>query len=127
MKMQRTFLMAAIAAAMALPAQSAWLHRDARVDRATYYEPGPAVRSSPNAIHSGANNPADEALADRVADALRADPVLTGTTVTVAANHGQVMLSGNAPDFTRAQRVERIAVAIAGRANVSGQIDAAGG
>lgn len=120
-----TAALASATAVFALPAHADWFHR--HTDRTAYVEPAPGPWRSPNAIHSGANNPQDQALADRVADALRADPKLHGTTVTVAANRGQVMLSGSASDELRAERVEQIASSIAGRANVSGKIDVMGG
>jgi Predicted periplasmic or secreted lipoprotein len=61
-----------------------------------------------------------------VADALRADPALTDTTVTVAVNNGRVSLSGSAKDTQLAYRVERIASAVAGRGHVSGPLDPQG-
>jgi len=75
-------------------------------------------------IHVGAMNADDLALADRVADALRADRRLSepGITATVTANNGQVALSGFAQDNRQAQRAEAIAKGVAGAGNVSGTI-----
>ncbi|HEX4780207.1 MAG TPA: BON domain-containing protein [Usitatibacter sp.] len=75
-------------------------------------------------IHSGAMNADDEALADRVADALRADRRLSepGITATVSAKDGRVALSGFAQDNRQAQRAEAIARRVAGAGNVSGTI-----
>ena len=110
--------LAAVAAAFALPAQARFMHWH---DGA--YGHGAAADS---AIHTAALNPDDQALADRVADALRDDPTLNDTTVTVAANSGRISLSGSAPDTAKASRVEQIAANVAGRRYVSGKIDAQG-
>ena len=116
--MRRTTLCGlAIAAALALPAQARFFHWHDSAYR------GAAVN---NAIHTAATNPADQMLADRVADALRSDPTLNGTTVTVAASRGRVNLSGSAQDTQKALRVEQVASNVAGRANVSGTIDPQG-
>ena len=81
----------------------------------------PMADGSP--IHTAANNPDDQALADQVADALRDARGLNGATVTVAANNGRVTLSGAAAKNTElAYRVESIASAVAGRAS-RGRVD----
>jgi osmotically-inducible protein OsmY len=107
----------AAAAVLALPAQAHFLHgRDSAYRGA----------AENHTIHTAAANPDDQLLADRVADALRADPALTDTTVTVAVNNGRVNLSGSAKDTQLAYRAERIASAVAGRGNVSGTLDPQG-
>jgi osmotically-inducible protein OsmY len=119
--MRKTALCAlAAAAAFALPAQARWFHHDEGY-HATY-------RGAPenHAIHTAASTYDDQLLADRIADALRDDPSLNDTTVTVAVVHGRVALSGSAPDGMKAQRAEQIASAVAGRGAVSGTIDTQG-
>ena len=89
----------------------------------------PVVTASPapDAIHSGANNPSDEALADSVAAALAADPRIHGATITVSANNGRVMLSGSARTPEQAGHAENIARGIAGAGAVSGTLSPQGG
>ena len=84
---------------------------------------GPA----PDAIHSGANNPADTALADSVAAAVAADPRLQGATITVAANNGLVSLAGSARTPEQAGHAENIARGVAGVTAVSGTLSSQGG
>ena len=108
----------AAAAVLALPAQARFFHGHDSAYRGA---------AEDNAIHTAASNPDDQALAERVADALRADPTLYDTTVTVAANNGRVSLSGSAKDTQLAYRAERIASAVAGRGRVSGTLDPQGG
>lgn len=80
-----------------------------------------------NAIHSGAMNPSDQALADAVADAFRRDPGLYGATATIAANNGRVMLSGSSKNVQQSSRAEKVARSVAGVASVSGTLDPMGG
>lgn len=87
----------------------------------------PIAPALPDAIHSGANNPADEALADTVAAALAADPRLHGATITVAANNGNVSIGGSARTPEQAGHAENIARRIAGVLSVSGTLDSQGG
>jgi hypothetical protein len=82
---------------------------------------------APDAIHSGASNSADEALADSVAAALAADSRLHGATITVAANNGRVSLSGSARSPEQGSHAESIARSIAGVTAVSGTLDSQGG
>ena len=114
--------LAAVAAAFALPAQAnGWFHHHDS-DHTSYYQ----GTSSDNAIHTAATNPDDQMLADKVADALRADRGLNGATVTVAANDGRISLSGSAANLSDAYRIENIARSVAGRGQVAGSIDAQG-
>jgi hyperosmotically inducible protein len=82
---------------------------------------------APDAIHSGAANSADEALADSVAAALAADSRLHGATITVAANNGRVSLAGSARSPEQAGHAENVARSIAGVTAVSGTLDSQGG
>jgi hypothetical protein len=128
MKTRHLCGLAAIAAAFALPAQAEWFHH--HDDRTTTYNNGYTYGpGSPdgNPIHTAANNPDDQMLADQVADALRSDRSLKGATVTVAANAGRVSLAGSAASTTDAYRIENIASAVAGRGRVAGSIDVQGG
>jgi len=92
----------------------AWLHGDD-----SHYRSADAGN-----IHSGAANADDQALADRVADALRSDRRLSepGITATVTAKDGRVALSGFANDNRQAMRAEAIARRVAGAGNVSGTL-----
>src|SRR3954466_13129038 len=85
----------------------------------------PVIREYPltawpgtEAIHTGANNWADQALADRVGQAFAADRRLDGITATVVANGGQVSLTGSAKSPEQASIAENVARNIAGFANV---------
>jgi len=111
----------AAAAVLAFPAQARFLHWHDSAYQGAY-----RGAAADNAIHTAATNPDDQLLADRIADALRADPALVDTTVTVAVNGGRVNLSGSAKDTQLAYRAERIASAVAGRGRVSGTLDPQG-
>jgi hypothetical protein len=115
--------LAAAAAILALPAQANdWFHRH-HADRTSYSAP----IADDNAIHTAANNPDDQMLAEKVADALRSDRGLYGATVTVAANDGRISLSGSAANVSDAYRIQNIAKAVAGPGRVvAGSIDAQG-
>lgn len=93
----------------------AWLHGDQ-----TYY------RSADDGnIHVGsAMNADDQALAERVADALRSDRRLEepGITATVTARDGRVALSGFANDNRQSMIAEADARRVAGAGNVSGTL-----
>jgi len=78
------------------------------------------------AIHTGANNAADQALADRVGQEFASDRRLDGITATVVANDGRVMISGSAKSPEQASIAENDARRIAGVANVSGTLSSAG-
>jgi osmotically-inducible protein OsmY len=82
---------------------------------------------STNAIHSGAANPSDQALADAVADAFRNDPALFGATATIVANNGRVALNGSSNNLQQSSRAEQVARRVAGVAAVSGTLDPMGG
>jgi hypothetical protein len=116
----------AVAAAFTLPAQAAWFHHH-DADHTSYYSGPTTPMGDGSAIHTAANNPDDQALADKVADALRDDRGLNGATVTVAANDGRVSLSGSAANASDAYRIQNIAKAAAGPGRVvAGSIDAQG-
>ena len=76
-------------------------------------------------LHTGGMTADDQALADRIANAIASDKQLSrpGITATIVANNGRVSLNGEANDRQQADRAEQIACEIAGRANVSGTLD----
>ena len=79
-------------------------------------------------IHAGGGTYADDELAQRVADALRSDRMLSepGITATVVANNGRVSLTGSAHNVQQAARAEQLARQVAGAGNVSGMLEATG-
>jgi hypothetical protein len=115
--------LAAAAAILALPAQANdWFHRH-HADGTSYAAP----TKDGSAIHTAANNPDDQMLAEKVADALRSDGGLNGATVTVIANDGRISLSGSAANVRDASRIQNIAKAAAGPGGVvAGSIDSQG-
>lgn len=137
--MKRAVPLALIAAALPLAAAA-----DIRVERVytddgrvietrTYYGAYPVAREYPlptsfagAAIHTGANNAADQALADRVGQEFASDRRLDGITATVVANDGRVSLSGSAKSSEQASIAENDARRIAGIANVSGTLSSEG-
>ena len=95
---------------------------------ATYVAPAVPQRIEPtSAIHAGANNAADQDLAERVADAIADEPRLDGATVTVAANNGDVSISGSAESPEQAAIAEQVARDVAGAGAVSGTLSPTGG
>lgn len=112
---------AALALAVAGPALAHdYFHHHASDSDASY-----AARMSDDGnIHTGATNADDQALADRVADALRNDRKLSepGITATITANNGHVSLSGFANNQQQGYRAEQDARRVAGAANVSGTL-----
>lgn len=95
---------------------------------ATYVAPAVPQRIEPSsAIHAGAGNAADQDLAERVADAIADEPLLDGATVTVAANDGEVSLTGSAASPEQAAIAEQVAREVAGPGAVSGTLSEMGG
>jgi hyperosmotically inducible periplasmic protein len=130
MKHHRMMTTAAIAAAMiSLPALAQESQFGPPQPRAASAPMEYAITAppTPDAIHSGANNPSDEMLADTVAAALAADGRLDGATITVAANNGRVSLTGSARTPEQAGHAENIARSIAGVTAVSGTLSPQGG
>jgi osmotically-inducible protein OsmY len=116
--------LAAVAAAVTLPAQAAWFHHHHDANRATYDSQPVAPMADGSPIHTAANNPDDQMIADHVADALRSARGLNGATVTVTANNGRIALSGAAANIADAYRIENIAKNAAGPGRVvAGSID----
>jgi osmotically-inducible protein OsmY len=70
---------------------------------------------SPGASARG-GSAADQAMADRVATALAADPALQGATITVIVDGGQVNLDGTTTDQAQAAHATDVAQAAAGPA-----------
>ncbi len=116
--------LAAAAAVLALPAQAhGWFHHH-DANRTSYNSEPATPMADGSPIHTAANNPDDQALADRVADALRDARGLNGATVTVAANDGRVTLAGAAANIADAYRIQNIAKEAAGPGRVvAGSID----
>lgn len=85
------------------------------------------MNAGTDAIHAGADNMADQRLAEDVALAIASEPALHGATVTVAAHNGRVSLSGSAESLDQAHRAEQVAGGVAGVASVSGTLDPQGG
>ena len=73
----------------------------------------PAVRPG-GAIHGGAVTVADEQLLSDAVGAIASDRQITGTTVTMVANNGELIMNGSANDPQTAARITRIAKRIAG-------------
>lgn len=80
-----------------------------------------------SAVHAGGGSAADTALAYEVASALANDPKLEGTTITVAANNGDVMLSGSANSSEQGALAENTARRVAGVHSVSGTLSPTAG
>lgn len=116
---------AILAGALALAAAPCFAH-DAGRHHVWSYDDTSYYRSADDGnIHEGAAaNADDQALAARVADALRSDRRLSepGITATVSAKDGRVALSGSANDNRQAMRAEAIARSVAGAGNVSGTL-----
>lgn len=94
----------------------------------TYVAPAVPQRIEPSsAIHAGADNIADQDLAERVADAIADEPLLDGATVTVAANDGDVSLTGSAESPEQTAIAEQVAREVAGPGSVSGTLSEMGG
>jgi len=111
----------------ATPAQSSFGPPPPATYETTIAAPAePLASPLPDAIHSGAANPSDEALADTVAAALAADRRMDGATVTVAANDGRVSLTGSARTPEQAGHAENIARGVAGVGAVSGTLASQG-
>jgi len=89
--------------------------------------PAPIPPEADSGIHAGANNPADNQLAARVAEALADEPRLDGATVTVAANGGRVSISGSADSPEQGAIAEQVARRVDGVESVSGTLSSTGG
>lgn len=144
--MKSSFTLALVLAAVPIAASADYIERyrtyDGRLVERVYVDPPayvvqPRVVLEPritmltplrgsSAIHTGGSTLADHALADRIGIAVAEDPALKGVTATIVVNGGSVSLSGSAPRYDQAQRVENIAREIAGFANVSGTLDSQG-
>ncbi len=106
-----------------------------------YDRPAPAIRAADlpagtttatyvgttDAIHSGGGTAEDTLLALNVATELANDPRLVGATVTIAANRGDVMLSGTAESPEQGAYAEQAARRVAGVTRVSGTLSPQGG
>ena len=99
---------------------------DGRIIEQRVIDRTPSFGPLDSAIHSGAANPADDALAHAVARAIAAERAMEGATVTVTARDGRVNLSGSAQNLAQAHRAEQVAREVAGVASVSGTLDPQG-
>jgi len=105
-------LLAGTAAAAALLAIPAFAQEGATDHGATRAAP------ADNVIHAAALNPDDQALADRIAEALSRDKAIHNAPITVAVHRGEVTLSGPTDNQQTVSRVEEVAARIAGRGRV---------
>ncbi len=82
----------------------------------------------PVPVASGARGEsgADARLADKVVQALNADPSLEGSRIQVKAADGTVAVAGFVPSIGAGQKVERIASASAGAGKVTSSLRVAG-
>jgi len=121
---------ALLAAALALGATPCFANDYGRHHLWSYDDTSNYRAADDGTIHVGAApNADDQALAERVADALRSDRRLSepGITATVTAKDGRVSLSGSANDERQAMRAEAIARRVAGAGNVSGTLSSEAG
>lgn len=88
--------------------------------------PAPDVIAT-EAIHAGGGSGEDTLLAYDVAHSLAHDRRLEGSTITVAASDGEVMLSGSARSPEQAELAQQVARRVAGVDNVSGTLSSQGG
>jgi hypothetical protein len=122
----------AVATAVAMPAaalaQAYPVYQEARPvyptapaypgERLTVHDRNSVARDG-SAIHAGANNPADAALAYATGAEFAADRRLDRASATISANNGRVSISGFGNEQQN-QRAQAAASRVAGRANVSG-------
>jgi hypothetical protein len=113
------------AGALAAPALADFGPRPPSV--AVFEMPSYALVLPTDAIHAGGGSAEDTALAHDVATALAADARLDGSTITVAANRGNVMLSGSADSPEQADIAQQTARRVAGVGSVSGTLSSQGG
>ena len=73
----------------------------------------PAVRPS-GAVHGGFVNPGDEVLLGDAIAALSGDKRLDGSTVTIVAKNGELIMNGSTKDVQQAAHMERLAKKVAG-------------
>lgn len=101
--------------------------RDLAPRSASEIPPHVLADASGSPIHFGGGTTADTALALDVAHALAMDPRLNGATITVAANDGDVMLSGSAESPDQGDIAQLAARQVAGVGRVSGTLATQGG
>lgn len=117
------------ATALLLPAAAFAQPYYTYTERITVYEApryAAFVQHESGALQSGGNNLADTLLADSVAMAFARDRALNGVSATVSANNGRVSISGLA-NQEQSEHARQIAMRIAGRGNVSGELSNTGG
>jgi osmotically-inducible protein OsmY len=101
--------LAAIAAALALPAH-AWTHAD------TAHK---AERAADHMAHASALDPSDQEIARRIARAIAADKAVKNAPVTIAVQDGNVTLAGPIDNQRTVSHIEDDAAKVAGRAHVA--------
>jgi hypothetical protein len=101
--------------------------RDVPPRSASEIPPHRLADASGSPIHFGGGSAADTALALDVAHALAMDQRLNGATITVAANDGEVMLSGSAESPEQGDQAQLAARRVAGVSRVSGTLSTQGG
>lgn len=101
--------------------------RDLAPRSANEIPPHVLADASGSPIHFGGGSAADTALALDVAHALAMDGRLNGATITVAANDGDVMLSGSAESPDQGDIAQLAAKQVAGVGRVSGTLSTQGG
>jgi len=69
----------------------------------------------------------DQSLQNGVAAALKSEPKLGGVAISVAANNGEVVLSGTVKDQSQADRAMRLAKGVAGVKNVTSSLTVVAG
>jgi BON domain len=114
--MKRKALLASVAAAAAALALCA----QAQEQDSTYHGGSRFHRdiAADNVIHAAALDPADQQLANRIADALSHDKSIHNAPVTVTVNHGDVTLVGPIDNRQTVSRIEEVARRVAGRGHV---------
>lgn len=101
--------------------------RDTPPRSASEIPPHVLADASGSPIHFGGGSAADTALALDVAHALAMDQRLNGATITIAANDGDVMLSGTAESPEQGDHAQLAARKVAGVGRVSGTLATQGG
>lgn len=134
MRNHRKVLAGAAAAALALLAAPAVTANDKGAydlrsypARSVEYPARDFLAAPGSPIHFGGGTAADTALAQDVAIALLADRRLDAATITVAANNGDVMISGSAETTEQGDIAQRAAQKVAGVTRVSGTLSTTSG
>jgi hypothetical protein len=112
----RIALCSAVLAAIATPVVAQVVYDPAVAPAAPYPSETiyvPAVRPS-GAVHGGYVAYEDEKLLSDAVGALSSDRRMNGSTVTLVAKNGELIMNGTANDVAQASRMERIAKQVSG-------------